>query len=139
MNILFFLKPKETLCYLKKDYTLRQALEKMEQSKFTAVPVIDDNGMYAGTLSVGDILWYIKDNGQFDLVASEKIKISNITRYRDNTPIRINQNIEDLIKISKEENFVPVIDDRNFFIGIVTRQDIIDYFYKKQIENEKLE
>ena len=38
--------------------------------------------------------------------------------------------MSNLINMSKTENFIPVIDDRDMFIGIVTRQDIIDYFLK---------
>ena len=29
------------------------------------------------------------------------------------------------------QNFIPVVDDRNFFIGIVTRQDIIRSILKE--------
>ena len=52
-----------------------------------------------------------------------------IERHRDNAPIKVDAQIQDLINVSKSQNFVPVIDDRNMFIGIVTRQDIISYFY----------
>ncbi len=130
MNILFFLKPKATVTVLKDDYTLRQTLEVMERSGFTALPIIDEEGKYLGTISEGDILWYFKQLGSFDLHNAEKIPLMRIKRNRDNKPIKITEDMADLLNMSKQENFIPVIDDRDMFIGIITRQDIIDYFYK---------
>jgi CBS domain-containing protein len=139
MNILFFLKPKATLEYVEENYTLRQTMEKMEVHRYTSIPIITKKGEYLGTLSEGDILWHFKQLGEFDLQRSEQVKITDIKRHKDNAPIKINANIQDLLNVSKSQNFVPVIDDRNMFIGIVTRQDIITYFYdvtmKEHIEN----
>jgi CBS domain-containing protein len=47
--------------YLLHDATMRQALEKMEYHRYTAVPLIDDQGKYVGTLTEGDLLWKIKN------------------------------------------------------------------------------
>ena len=103
----------------------------MNRSGFTAVPLIDEEGKYIGTISEGDFLWYFKDQGVFDLKASEKVLLKDIERRRDNQPIRVTEDMSNLINMSKTENFIPVIDDRDMFIGIVTRQDIIDYFLKR--------
>ncbi len=135
MNILFFLKPKATVEYLVENYSLRQAMEKMEVHRYSSIPIISKTGEYIGTLSEGDILWHIKQLGEFDLIDSEDINITKIKRFRDNSPIKVNSNIQDLINVSKTQNFVPVVDDRNMFIGIVTRQDIITYFYDVTMKN----
>ena len=139
MNILFFLRPKSTVEFLVENYTLRQAMEKMEIHRYTSIPIISKTGEYIGTLSEGDILWHIKHLGEFDLIDSEDINISEIKRFKDNAAIKINSNIQDLINVSKTQNFVPVIDDRNMFIGIVTRQDIITYFYDVTMKNLNLD
>ena len=39
--------------------------------------------------------------------------------------------MEDLIGKALNQNFVPVLDDQKSFIGIITRKDIIKYFYQK--------
>ena len=135
MNILFFLKPKATVEYLVENYSLRQAMEKMEVHRYSSIPIVSKTGEYIGTLSEGDILWHIKQLGEFDLIDSEDINITKIKRFRDNSPIKVNSNIQDLINVSKTQNFVPVVDDRNMFIGIVTRQDIITYFYDVTMKN----
>lgn len=133
MNILFFLKPKSTLTVLETSYTIRQSLEVMEKSGYTAVPLIDEEGKYIGTISEGDFLWFFKSLGVFNIKEAEKISISTILRHRDNEPIRITEDMMNLIHLAKVENFIPVIDDRDMFIGIVTRQDIIDYFLKNKM------
>lgn len=133
MNILFFLKPKSTLTVLETSFTIRQSLEVMEKSGYTAVPLIDEEGKYVGTISEGDFLWFFKSLGVFNIKEAEKISISTILRHRDNKPIRITEDMMNLIHLAKVENFIPVIDDRDIFIGIVTRQDIIDYFLKNKM------
>ena len=137
MNILFFLKPKASVVTIYDSSTLRQTLEVMEHYRYSAIPVLKKTGEYVGTISEGDILWYIKNKGNFNIYDAEKIGISDIKRYRDNLPIRIDEDMSNLINISTKENFNPVIDDRNMFIGIITRQDIINYFYKQQVHYEK--
>ena len=132
MNILFFLKPKQQVVYIYDDFTIRQALEKMEYHRYTAIPIINKEGDYIGTLSEGDILWEIKNRHQFNLNEAENTKISDVKRLRDNLPIDISAQIDDLILKATIQNFVPVIDDRKKFIGIVTRTDIIKYFFENQ-------
>lgn len=140
MNILFFLKPKNEVAFLYEDYTLRQALEKMEYYKYTAVPVINRQGNYIGTLNEGDLLWDIKERNMQDLQEAEEIPLSSVSRRWNNEPINVNCEIEDLFMTAMNQNFVPVIDDNQIFIGIITRRDIIQYCYQlfqKECEGEE--
>ena len=131
MNILFFLTPKSEVAYLYEDYTIRQALEKMEYHRYSSIPIISKDGKYIGTITEGDLLWTLKNDFSLDLKSIEGISINNISRRKDNRPVSINADIEDLISKSMNQNFVPVIDDQEIFIGIIKRRDIIDYFYNK--------
>ena len=40
----------------------------------------------------------------------------------------------DLISVAAEQNFVPVIDDKGAFIGIVTRSSIMKFMQQKYLE-----
>lgn len=131
MNILFFITPKSEVAYIYDDYTMRQALEKMEYHRYSAIPIINREGEYVGTITEGDLLWYLKNDLKLELKAIEDIHVSDIKRRMDNKPVSINANIEDLISKSMNQNFVPVIDDQNIFIGIIKRRDIIEYCYEK--------
>ena len=140
MNILFFITPKSETAYLYDDCSLRQAIEKIEYHKSTAVPVLNKKGCYVGTLTEGDLLWYIKDHKIVDLHMTEEIPLSQGERRWYNEPVNIDCEIEDLILTSMNQNFVPVIDDKKIFIGIIRRKDIIEYCYncyKNVAGNEK--
>ncbi|HIQ98641.1 MAG TPA: CBS domain-containing protein [Candidatus Scybalocola faecavium] len=128
MNIMFFLTPKSNVAYIYSDYSLRQALEKMEYHQYSAIPMIDRKGHYVGTLTEGDLLWYIKGDVNLTLKNAEDIPITDISRRMDNLPVHVDSNMEDLISKALNQNFVPVIDDKDVFIGIITRKDIIQYY-----------
>lgn len=134
MNILFFLIPKEKVEYIYNDFTVRQTMEKMELNRYTAIPMINREGEYIGTISEGDILMTIKNTEDFNIKIAEKLRIQDVCRIRDNEPISVNARIGDLIDKIINQNFVPVVDDRNKFIGIVTRKDIIQYLVDNQKE-----
>lgn len=134
MNILFFLKPKSEVAYLYDDITVRQALEKMEYHGYSAIPVIDREGHYTGTLTEGDMLWGLKDRYDLNIRESEEIPLKSIPRRRNNRPVHADSNMEDLVVKAMSQNFVPVVDDKEIFIGIITRKDIIQFFYDKARE-----
>lgn len=134
MNILFFLTPKEEVAYIYDTDSLRQALEKMEHHSFAAVPIISRaDGHYVGTLTEGDLFWSIKDRGNLSLKLSEDISIMEVRRKWDNEPVDVDVNMEDLLNKAMNQNFVPVIDDRKRFIGIITRKDLIQYLCRKLV------
>ena len=127
MNLLFHLIPKEKVAYIEEDATLRQAMEKMEHHRYTAVPILDKKGKYVGVLREGDILWYIKNLDLFNQSISEKIMVSDLPRIKDHQAVNIDASLKSLITFSIEQNFIPVTDDRKTFIGIVTRKAIITH------------
>ena len=134
MNILFFLTPKSEVAHVYDTDTLRQVLEKMENHRYAAVPVIQKkDGCYIGTLTEGDILWYIKEHGDLSLRKAEEVSMTAVRRNFDNEPVDVDVNMEDLMNKAMNQNFVPVIDDRKRFIGIITRKDLIQYLCRKLV------
>jgi len=131
MNILRFILPKSSVEYLDLDSTVRQAIEKMRYHHYVAIPVVDEEGLYVGTLRNDDILRYILDNGELDFKEAERDPITDILDRDYSRPIYHNASVSELINHVKEHNFVPVVDDRGCFIGIILRRDILDYLLKK--------
>lgn len=131
MNILFFLTPKSDVAYIYEDETFRQTIEKMEHRKYSCIPMLSHDGKYVGTISEGDILWGMKHLEITDLKDTESIPIVAIPRRATYKPVRINANMQDLLDCAINQNFVPVIDDKDSFIGIVTRKEIIKHCYKE--------
>ena len=124
MNIASFILPKAEVTYLRDDMTLRQGLEKLRRSGYT--------DRYVGVSSEGDFLWNILERNEnledMTLKSVEHMAVRDILQGGKVQPARIDTAMETLIEQAKRQNFVPVIDDRNVFIGIVTRSDIIKYF-----------
>ena len=134
MNILFFLTPKSEVAYVYDTDTLRQVLEKMENHKYSAIPIIaKKDGRYIGTLTEGDLLWYIKDYGDLSIRQEEEIPILNVSSRYDNEPVDVDVDMENLLNKAMNQNFVPVIDDRERFIGLITRKDLIQYLCRKLV------
>ena len=130
-NVLFFLTPKAMCSYLYDDYTLRQALEKMEVSNYTALPILNRRGEYRGTLTEGDLLWALKNMCAMDMRQAEARRIMEISRRKDNLPVGITASMQDLVERASHQNFVPVVDDYGTFIGLITRKSIIKYCHDK--------
>ncbi|NBJ16221.1 MAG: CBS domain-containing protein [Dehalobacter sp. 4CP] len=134
-NIAFFLIPKKDVIFLKKNATMRQALERMEYHGYAAIPLVDSKGHYAGTVTEGDLLWKLKNTPDLTFSNTEKIHLDEIEQRTQNAAVSINAQINDLISRAIQQNFVPVIDDQGIFIGIVRRREIIEYCAKLLNEN----
>lgn len=132
MNILFLLRPKVNVAYLYHDNTLRQGLEKMRAHGYTALPVIERDGRYVGTVSEGDFLWAIVNFRKADVKTQETSFVRDILRPAWNPAVTVNATMDELLLRVMEQNFVPVVDDRQAFVGIITRKDVIHYFYEKE-------
>ena len=115
MNILFFLTPKSDVAYIFENETLRQTLEKMEHRKF----------------SEGDLLWGMKTLNVPGLKEAESISIMAIPRRATYKAVHADSDMEDLLDKAINQNYVPVVDDQGYFIGIITRKEIIKYCYKE--------
>lgn len=130
-NILFFLTPKAMCAFLYDDYTVRQALEKMESAGYAALPILNKHGEYRGTITEGDLLWALKNLCYMDMRQAEARRIMELTRRKDYIPVRVTTSMFDLVQRASAQNFVPVVDDKDTFIGIVTRSAIIRYCQQK--------
>lgn len=140
MNIAFFLLPKNDVVTVTLDSTLRQTLERMEFHRYSAVPILDRNGVYVGTVTEGDLLWYMKNSdGKINFETASKFHLRDVPLKMDIKPVSIEADMEDLINLAKVQNFVPVVDDMGRFIGIVRRSQIIEYCEKFVTRNTSVQ
>ena len=120
MNLLFFLTPKQDVLFIYEDFTLRQTLEKWSNQRFATIPVLKRNGEYLGTMTIHGL----------DIDASEDIPIASFPRRRDYKAVPVTTDMHALLNAAVDQNFVPVVDDRNVFIGIVRRTAILQQVAK---------
>ena len=127
-SIVFLLTVKAYVAYLDDHCTLRQGIEKMKFHGYTAMPVVSQDGTYIGTVSEGDFLWHIIDSGMYSMKSQEDYLITDILRNGWNPAVKIDATMDELLLRVMEQNFVPVVDDREKFMGIITRKDIIKHY-----------
>lgn len=140
MNILRFLVPKSSVEYIRAESTVRQALEKMRYHSYVALPVLDDEGVYVGMVRKDDIFKYFLDTGELDFRRAERDGISEIMDPEYCKPLSHSAPIENMIEYVKEHNFVPVVDDRGCFIGIILRRDVLGFlfnYYKNSVNTDE--
>ena len=125
MNILKFMIPKSLVEYIDTESTVRQALEKMRFHRYAAIPVIDKDGRYVGTLRNDDLLKYFFEAKGF--AEAERTLAADIAESEYNRAVYHSATMNELIEQIKEHNFVPVVDDRGCFIGIILRRDILNF------------
>ena len=126
MNIMHFLTPKAQVAYMFKESTVRQGLEKMRYHGYSAIPVIDKDGLYKGTVTEGDFLWALYNNQKPNLRKLENTPISSII-HKQYTAVNAGAEMSEILNTATQQNFVPVVDDRNVFIGIITRKAIMQH------------
>lgn len=139
MNVLFFLLPKANCTYIYDDFTIRQALERMEQNRFASIPILKRSGEYVGTITEGDLLWAIKNNYMMNMRDAESRPVMEVARRKDYLPVPVTTNARELLSMAVDQNFVPMVDDKDSFIGIVTRQKIMQYCLDQYLQDRQLE
>lgn len=130
-NVFFFLKNKNNTRYLYDTLSIAEGLEQMRKHGFTATPVINSEGIYIGTIKEGDFLYYLLDHPSLSKEDFKSIELSQLIHKEYNPAVSMDVTMDALFEQSLKQNFVPVVDDRHVFIGIVTRQSILTYLMKE--------
>lgn len=130
VNVFMLLTPKANVSFLFSGETLETALGKLRATGYMSIPVLEEDGKYLGSVREGDFLWNMVDNG-CDIADLAKTKVSQIINKNYNTAVRVDIKMNELIERVLNQNYVPVIDDRDYFIGIVTRREVMGYLMKK--------
>jgi CBS domain-containing protein len=130
MNILFFLTPKCDVAYIEDTDTVRMAMEKMEYHRYSSIPVLTKDGKFFGIVTEGDILYALKNNLKFNLKDAERVQVKDIPLKNHYIPVGVASSMEGLVNRAVNQNFVPVVDDLDHFIGIVRRRELMNYLYQ---------
>lgn len=134
MNLFRFMIPKSMVETIRDDSTVRQALEKMRFHRYSALPVLDGEQRYVGTVRNDDLFHFFMEQEHFDARSAEGACVRDILSDGQGRPLKHTASMHDVIEEVKEHNFVPVVDDRGCFIGIILRREILSYllqFYKE--------
>jgi CBS domain-containing protein len=136
--------------------TVKELISILEKNRIGGVPVVDSDGVLAGTVSDGDIVRFLSPEKQKLYVAyyltylQDAEDLEHILREKLNTPVEkimIRKNIhtlspdddfESAMRLLSKHHFkkLPVVNGAGRVIGIISRGDIIHNLSKKIFENE---
>jgi CBS-domain-containing membrane protein len=128
MEISYFLLPKAEVAYIKSTASMKDAIEQLESHHYTAIPVIDPDGKYVATLSEGDLLWKMRNTPGLTFDNMDQVQVNEISNRIYNECVYIEAEMEDMLTLAADQNFVPVVDIDRVFLGIIRRKDIIEYY-----------
>lgn len=130
-SIMSVFTPKSMTAFLNDSMTVRQAIELFDVHKYSVLPLVDNEGHFVGTLSEGDLLRFIKNVAKYDVKIAEKTYIKDIERYRQYRSLKVDSLLNEFFSLSLEQNFIPVTDDKDIYIGIIKRKEIIKYLSER--------
>ena len=130
-SIMSIFTPKKMTSFLNENVTVRQAIEIFDVHKYAVIPLVDNDGHFVGTLSEGDLLRFLKNKVGYDIKAAEKVSIKEMERYREYRSLEVSSMWSEFFVLSLDQNFIPVVDDKGIYIGIVTRREIIKFLSNK--------
>ena len=131
MNIAKIMTPKYSTACLQESSTVRQGLEIMKHRGYTAIPVLNREGQYRGSVTEGDFLRHILATGTTDLRDHEHYRVGEIYRSDFCPALSLHASEEEVINAVLQQNFVPIVDDRGCLCGIITRRSVIAYLAQK--------
>ena len=136
LNVFELLTPKSSVSFILDSFTVRQAVEKMLFHKFTVIPILNSEGEYVGSISEGDLLAFIVAQDGIDKEECESILIKDIDKYRSYKSVKVDASFDEIYEASLIQNFIPIVDDRNVFIGLIRRKEVVSYI-KKMVDECK--
>ncbi len=129
------LTPKTKVEYLYNDITVSEAIAKMKRRRYALIPVLERNSnRYLYSISSGDLLYKITEIG--DVKKAESLPLSEVEINRLVIPAPQVQDIESLGDLLSSQNFVPIVDEKGIFLGLVTRRSVFNYLLTEKAKGE---
>ena len=136
MNIAKIMIPKISIVFLHEKDTIRQGLERFMVHGYTAVPVLNDQEQYIGSVTEGDFLRHLLACQTTDLNVQEGYRLGSIVRRNFCPALQIDADFEQVVTSMLNQNFVPIVDGRNVLCGILTRKRLIEFLAQARDKKE---
>lgn len=127
MNIAAIMIPKISTVFFHENDTIWQGLERFRVHGYTAVPVLNDQEQYIGSVTEGDFLRHLLSVQTTSLYVLEQSRIESIVRGDFCPALSIDASLKQVISAALNQNFIPIVDSRNILCGILTRRIVIKY------------
>ncbi len=120
------LTPKSKLTTLYSDMNIKQALDIIIKSGLTGVPVLErESKRYLYSISTSALLKKVTESKDLEKTYGEPL--ASVPLERMSLAASVDSEVQGLIYLIVNQNFVPIVDNSGVFQGIVTRKAIINY------------
>ncbi|KHD35591.1 CBS domain containing protein [Clostridium acetobutylicum] len=105
--------------------TLKDALKVMTNNTVNSAPVVDNNDEIVGIVVKADIYRFLIEEGHYDTYPVEAVMTRKVIT------VDVNTDLMEVGKILRDNSIfaVPIVEDKKA-IGLVTVEDLLDYFLK---------
>jgi len=120
---------------------MRQAIEKMSRQCYSFAPVLNKEGQYMYTVSAYDLLCKMKNEPDLTFNRTASVRLTEIPRHQQIAALSANASWEEIYALSARQNFIPLVDDFNIFIGIITRRELLNHLLRPRrfmVKKDKL-
>lgn len=130
-----FIIPKEKVVILEPEWSLERALLVLTRKGITSVPVIHSDGQVEGIISKTNILDFLIHPNKSPELDFSKLKDYRVQDAMDpnHMGIMANSIFSFAFEVLVNRSYIPIIDIRNQFVGILTRkvmmEEVIEYFH----------
>ncbi|TFJ94770.1 CBS domain-containing protein [Lentibacillus salicampi] len=137
---------------VRKDMKIKELLKTMVEHKIGGVPVVDEHNQLIGIISDGDVIRYLQPNGRTIYDAFSMVFVTEMVGLKQKVETSIEHHSEEIMKkgvytvrpddeievavsIFSRYHFkkIPVVNDSDQVLGVISRGDIIRSIYNKAI------
>lgn len=123
-----FLIPSSRIAFVQKDNPLYHAFLILTKVKYAKIPVLDKDNHVVGLLSLAMITDKMLKTDKISISPLNKLKVSDVMQT-DFVKINFVQTtLENQLHLLINNAFLPVVDDKERFQGILTRREWIKTF-----------
>ncbi|MCT4585031.1 MAG: CBS domain-containing protein [Peptostreptococcaceae bacterium] len=108
-----------------------EILSIMENDNINGVPIVDENDKVVGFVVKSDIYRFLRELGHYPQYPVELIMSKDVHSLNQN------MSLLEASKLLRKENItaVPIIDDDDKLVGLISLENIVDCFIREYVEN----
>ncbi len=115
---------KKKITYVYGDSTLEEAIKAFAKSSYSMIPVLERvSDRYLYSITATDVLnWMAAGHS---LEEAEKTPLSALSLTRLIASCQENAEVSSIADLVANQNYVPLVDEKGVFVGLVTRKSLI--------------
>lgn len=116
--------PADNVANVMKENPLEHALLVLSQVGYSSIPVLDKDDRFVGLLTLTDVVSKMMELDEIDSDNLSQFTVADVMQTDIGT-ITEKSDLEDILHLLVDANYLPVLDEKGLFKGIITRREIL--------------